>query len=251
LLDLADALTGEPHDLTNLLQRCSAPVGHVKTAALFGLATRIDGEVIKARNFGARASGVYASSKAVPADESPVLKHGKVNGVVRHRDPRYTEVYESFMTPLPDEERTWLKELQESLWPETRKNNSPVKLEAHRQLKDEERDRVFKILDTHLLVVEMFSSNMFGGYGIAVYDHEPFPHAGPLHLLTLTEDNLPPWRTRFERIEGKESLPKKVPGCGRDDAWELFSKYTHTPQMKEWIKQYKLNPPREQSYYDY
>jgi len=152
---------------------------------------------------------------------------------------------------LPDAERDWLKSLQESLWPKDRKNGSPVKLEAHRQLTHEEKKRVFGLIETHGLVVEMFSSNMFGGYGIAVYDHEPYPHTGPQHLLTLTEDNLP-WRSRLSRIDGETKPgPDKFPGCGRDDAWELFSKYTHSEQMRAWIKQYKLHAPRERSHYDY
>jgi len=156
------------------------------------------------------------------------------------------------MEQLPDSERDWLKALQESLWPKNRKNDSPVKLEAHRLLTYEERDRLFKDIETFGLVVEMFSSNMFGGYGIAIYAHELYPHTGPDHLVTITEDNLPP-PSRLERASGDAppEPPKKVPGCGRDDAWELFSKYTHTDQMKVWVKQYKLEAPRSQSYYDY
>ncbi len=155
------------------------------------------------------------------------------------------------MEPLPDVERDWLKALQGSLWPENRKKNSPVKLEAHRLLTYEEKDRLFHDIETYSLVVEMFSSNMFGGYGIYVYAHELYPHTGPDFLVAITEDNLPP-SSRLERVTGDAApLPKKVPGCGRDDAWDLFSKYTHTEQMKEWVKLYKLKPPREQSYYDY
>jgi hypothetical protein len=155
------------------------------------------------------------------------------------------------MVPLPDVERDWLKALQESLWPEDRKNASPVKLEAHRLLTDEERDRLFKDIETYSLVVEMFSSNMFGGYGIHVYAHELYPHTGPDFLLAITEDNLPP-RNRFERVtEDKPPARKKVPGSGQEEAWDLFSKYTHSERMKEWVKLYKLKPPREQSYYDY
>ena len=158
------------------------------------------------------------------------------------------------MTPLPDEEREWLKALNESLWPKDRKNRSPVKLEAHRQLTHKEKERLFKILDTHLAVVEMFCTNMFGGYGINVYAHEQYPGTGPDFLLAITEDNLPP-RSRLSRIDGEtEPAPEKFPGCGRDDAWELFSKYTHTEQMKVWVNEYrrfKLNPPRDRSSYDY
>lgn len=38
---------------------------------------------------------------------------------------------------------------------------------------------------------------------------------------------------------------------GRDDAWELFSKYTHSEKNREWLKQYGLRPSRERSSYDY
>ena len=155
------------------------------------------------------------------------------------------------MEALTDEERLWIKDLEKSLWPKDRKNPNPVKLEAHRQLTHDERDRVFKDIETFGLVVEMFSSNMFGGYGIAIYEHELYPHTGPQYLLAITEDNLPP-PSRLERATGDSpKVAKKVPGSGRDDAWELFSKFTHSDQMREWVDQYKLNKPRERDYYDY
>ena len=73
----------------------------------------------------------------------------------------------------------------------------------------------------------------------------------PLPLLAITEDHLP-GPTRYEVLMGTaKPRPERKPGCGRDDAWELFSRFTHSKQNRTWLKMYKLRPPQERSHYDY
>jgi len=98
----------------------------------------------------------------------------------------------------------WLRKLDRELWPKS-KGQNPVKQDLTR----EEFERVLACIAKYKLVAEMYSTNMFGGYGMRLYEHEPYP----------------------DHIAGnvKEMSPR-LPGCGRDDAWEIFSKFTPLPQ---------------------
>jgi len=167
---------------------------------------------------------------------------------------------------LSDADRQWLIALNLELWPEKDKRTkgeilrdnifpeartAPEPKVPREMLTHEELERVLNLVQECKLLTSMFSSNMFGGYGMKVYEHEPFPGTGPVLLLAIAEDHLPP-PTRLERAAGGARKPKKkVPGCGRDDAWELFSPITHSDQNREWLKGYKMDPPRERGYYDY
>jgi len=167
---------------------------------------------------------------------------------------------------LQDEDRAWLKTLHLDLWPEPDRRTKGEKVRDHffpesrktpepkppkELLTQEELDRILDLVREHKLLTSMFSSNMFGGYGMHVYEHEPYPGTGPSKLIAITEDHLPP-PTRLERAVGDgEKRPKKHPGCGRDDAWEMFSPFTHSEQNREWLKSYKMEPPRDRTYYDY
>lgn len=157
---------------------------------------------------------------------------------------------------LTDEERKWLQDLDKDLWPPPpepeefpARKQIHIKLEATRRLKHLEFQRVLKIVEERHLLTNMFCSNMFGGYGMDVLEHEPFPGAGPIHLLRLVEDNVPdPHRLKVGNGYKKHI---KQPGSGRDDAWEFFSKFTHSKQNAEWLKSYKMEPPRSRGSYDY
>lgn len=159
-----------------------------------------------------------------------------------------------------DDDIAWLKKLQEDLWPPKparKKRFDPyagpeIKLEAKRTLMREELERVLACIEKHKLIAEMFSSNMFGGYGMSLYDHELYPGTGAQFLVAIIEDHMPV-ATRYDHISG--NLPpeptRRGQGCGREDAWKVFSKYTHSPENVEWLAKYKLQPSRYQSYYDY
>lgn len=166
---------------------------------------------------------------------------------------------------LSDKDRTWLKNLEKALWPPTHKNG-PVSLEASRDLTNKEYETLTRILDEGNVVVEMICTNMFGGYGIQIYEHEPFPGTGAQYLACVTEDHLPAKKTRFERDpvgrKTKATAPspgrhKKleeeghVAGTGSQRAWDYFTKYTHTDKMRAHCKQYKLEEPHSQGHYDY
>lgn len=142
-----------------------------------------------------------------------------------------------------------LTKLNYSLWQEQEfwfdKNTgrcvgSINKLDTSRILDDVEVDSIFLFVKTHKLLTQMFCCNMFGGYGIDIFEHELYPGAEPNHLLRLTEDHLP-----------KIKDEKKKSGEGRKCAWDLFSKFTHSKENIEWLKYYKMELPHDRSFYDY
>lgn len=155
---------------------------------------------------------------------------------------------------ISDSDRDWLKALQKDLWPEEKPLPLLISLEAIRILTEEEYERLTRILDEKNLVVGMICTSMFGGYGVKLYEHEVYPHTGAQHLLSLTEDHLPPERTRFERdFSSEKATVSDRPGGGRGSnrAWLYFSRYTHTPEMMSYCKRYGLQIPFPRSYYDY
>lgn len=158
---------------------------------------------------------------------------------------------------LTDEERKWLTDLDKDLWPPPpppegfpQKKQITIKLEARRTLKVGEFQEVLKLIKDRRLVTQMFCTSMFGGYGMDVFEHEPCPGAGAIHLLRLVEDHIPK-PTASQVKKGHDKHLRKVPGVGRDDAWESFSAFTHSKQNVEWLKHYKMTLPESRGSYDY
>lgn len=141
---------------------------------------------------------------------------------------------------------SYLKELNDSLWPSTETNHQDrIVLQARRQMTTKEWRETRRHIEAHDLVCEMFMMGMFGGYGIDVYDHPESLYPGlpeePVFLIRIIETNLP---------APKDADPK-VPGCGREYAWEAFSKFTHAQRNQDWLKRYKLRPSEDQGSYCY
>ncbi len=130
---------------------------------------------------------------------------------------------------LGSEERAWLQALHKRLWPAqgTQPVLSPMELTS-----------VLSVVQDRSLLTNMFCSGMFGGYGMHILEHELFPGVGPVHLLSLDEKHLP-------------GPCVKRPGEGRDDAWEVFSRFTHSERNVQWLKGYRMDLPRPRTSYDY
>ena len=148
----------------------------------------------------------------------------------------------------------WLKELEKELWPPEQKEKGAgtsrvhgriqIKLHAKRRLKKKEWERVKKAIKKHKLVVELVNTNMFGGVGIAIYEHLAAPGIGRAdHVITLTQEHLP------GKI-GKKASESTGGNCWRE-AWEVFSELSHGLQNRQWLTQYSLRQPKEASSYDY
>lgn len=148
--------------------------------------------------------------------------------------------------PMPIGE---LIKIQDRLWPKDYKSESPVALTATRKLTSDEWAHIKYAIGAHELMTNMFCANMFGGYGMNIYDEPRFVGFTPDIILTLVEDNLPEL-TRFEQLEGK-TREKRTPGAGSDYAWEEFSQFTHCEQNLKWLKFFNLEPPKSRGHYDY
>lgn len=140
-----------------------------------------------------------------------------------------------------DEDRDYLMLLHDRLWPKDYQSESIVATTPAGQLTEQEWGNVQAAIERNLMVTSMFSSNMFGAYGMYILEHEPFPGTKPQLRLTLVEGNLPP----------VENPKPKFPGSGRDEAWEAFSRFTHSERNKGWLKRYKMEAPRGRGSYDY
>lgn len=152
---------------------------------------------------------------------------------------------------LNDEDRKWLTALDAELWPPKEKKGTTITLEAERPLTHVEFKRICTLIEDHGLLTSMFCTSMFGGYGMDVYEHEPFPGTGPTHLLRLVEDHMPVPHPVLVIEEGYDKHIRPGGGVGRTDAWESFSRFTHSEQNAAWLKSYKMDPPQPRGHYDY
>ncbi len=156
---------------------------------------------------------------------------------------------------LTDEERQWLVDLHAQLWPDSHTKLAPnikhrISIDAIRPLTADELSRVMGLVGERHLVTSMFSTSMFGGYGMDVYEHEPTPGIGPVFLLRLVEGHMPV-PTAEQEAEDPDRYKRPGGGVGRQDAWECFSTFTHSERNAEWLKSYGMRPPKSRSYYDY
>jgi hypothetical protein len=165
---------------------------------------------------------------------------------------------------LSDGDRAWLRELHTDLWPPRDARSDGQKFadrfkseylepgwrpklppKPRELLTKEEMDRAFALIDSAPLLTVLCRTGMFGGVGIKLYAHEVYPGTGPEHLLTIAEQHIVRmWdRTRYEHMQGvpPRGRPKrKSSGDCLDEAWNLFTKYTHTPQNRRWIEHYRI-----------
>lgn len=151
---------------------------------------------------------------------------------------------------ISDDDRAWLTSLNDDLWPSGHKNGV-VSLEPSRVLTESEFERMTALFEKKVVVLEMITTNMFGGYGVRVYEHAPYPGTGPMPLACFIEGHLPPARSRYDRDIDKPAGPDRRPGEGSTRAWRYFSAYTHTEEMRGFCKRYGLEAPHGRSHYDY
>jgi hypothetical protein len=176
---------------------------------------------------------------------------------------------------LSDEERVWLKALNVELWPPKDEVPQLVRdLERHfresglplhdpspppppeprEKVTREELAEVFGIVERAPLMTVMVAHGMFSGIGVTLYEHELFPGSGPEPILTLADTHLPRLndRTVYEHMMGVP--PKTSPGKPGDvhaEAWEFFTKFTHTPKNREWLTRYKITMSFDRVAYEY
>ncbi len=174
-----------------------------------------------------------------------------------------------------DEDRAWLKALHGDLWPpkDTRgpfeklldaKDQralfpnlpvTPAPPEPREKITHEELQRVLGLIESAGLMTNIIPMGHFGTVALTVYEHELFPGTGCVKLLTLFEEHLPnlvqrSWYQHLLGVEKKLSS-KSSGGRGRDDVWELFTKFAHSEKNLGWLKMYKIEARLDRTYYDY
>lgn len=155
---------------------------------------------------------------------------------------------------LTDEDRDWLKGLDADLWAKEHLESPEIKhritMTARRPLTPAELEKMGAIVTGHNLLTDMFCVGMFGGYGMDVFEHEPAPDMGPIRLLRLVEGHMPE-PTSEQLAVDPDRYSRPGGGVGRQDAWEFFSKFTHSERNIGWLKSYKMRLPRDRGSYDY
>lgn len=139
---------------------------------------------------------------------------------------------------------TWLRSLQTEIWSEEIEGDGSRVLLRH--LTYPEVSRIKEVVEQEGLLTSMTEDSLLGGYGMRIYDHPVSPGVPPVRLFYFSERILPEY-TRWDCL-----LDRDPPAhLGRDDAWEMFSKYTHSDQNRKWLKMYGMKPPEPRGYYDY
>ena len=150
------------------------------------------------------------------------------------------------MARLPESELNWFRNLCVKYKPP-----SGTGVFVHKYLETEEFERILRLIEEYDLLTSMVSVGMFGGYGMEIYEEQSDHVQKPRFLFRVHEENIPP-PTRLARIGGEvPEWPERRPGCGLEHAWEVFSKYTHSPENAAKLAFYGMDPPRGRAYYDY
>lgn len=118
------------------------------------------------------------------------------------------------------------------------------------KLSKPEFERFLKAIHEYGLLTQMYSAKMFGGYGMRIFEHPIFPGLPPTKLLSITEDHIPA-PTQYDHLIGEARPKHRERGCGRDDAWEIFSKFTHSEQNRQWLRRYGMTDSMSREQYDY
>ncbi len=138
----------------------------------------------------------------------------------------------------------YLKTLSSGLYPDLESLAQKSRIQAQRELTAEEVERVFSIIEKHKLLTSMFCANKWmGGYGIEIFEHPHYPGTPPVSLLFITEYDLP------KELNSQYKQP--TGGKGSDDAWEMFSKFTHSQENIECLKRYGMRKSESRNHYDY
>jgi len=164
--------------------------------------------------------------------------------------------YSEKPVPLSEADVFWMKDMNKRIWkPCAPDRFGHVIYTDDGSISVEEQDKIFRLIRECKLMTTM-GCGMFGlsGYSMGVWNHPEFPGLGPEHLMTLTDGHLPaPSKevmSRFNKGEERQAV------C--ENAWILFSQFTHSPTNLKLIELYKsesrgskIEPPQARSYYDY
>lgn len=146
---------------------------------------------------------------------------------------------------MKDVDRDWLTSLQDEIWEyahPTARNGIGWWSEV-RALTSEEWSRLKTLFEENDFLFEL--GTMFGfSLQLNVLECETYPGTGPSFLLMLSQKQLP-------KEEGTQEAAKGGASVSWENAWNIFTKYTHSDRNAEKLKFHKREAPKEASYYMY
>lgn len=146
----------------------------------------------------------------------------------------------------------YLKELQFTLYIKKYDPNNPRSLGWIEGWTEEKVDalskkEVFDILDTakyYNMPMTIYGVGFsFGQIGIRIFENEQFPGIKPDCLFILSENHL--------KVEDFRWVKRPTLGAVHDEAWELFSQFTHSEDNLKRLDFSGIERPREKSYWNY
>jgi hypothetical protein len=134
----------------------------------------------------------------------------------------------------------WLRMIQKDIWKTIPADPyvrwSKDRQEAKRQFTGSEIERIFKYIDTHDLLVEMYNSCMGFGLGLSVYDMPNYPGADPVFVMAFNSDHIvcPQGTRKF------------------DHAWDILSPIALSRRnLRLHRYQFGKEPTQDRAHYDY
>ena len=149
------------------------------------------------------------------------------------------------------DDETWLLDLYERIWPKERPNKHFVDVSP---ISQGELIQLSEIIERSDYVVQLWTYGPMFGIGLDLLRHEQYFGTGPECLFRMMDDHVPKYsRTWYERVLGEAApeVKSRGKGCIRQDVWDLFSRFSHTEQNREWLQKYGLKMHFEPHSYDY
>lgn len=138
---------------------------------------------------------------------------------------------------LPATDSRWLARLDARLWQKHKdETHGETRSPKGKVTKDEYR-RLLKLVKTYQLPCEMHAC-VYGEVCLAIYTHAPLPDLKPERLLSFSLEHLP---IRVRMHFGNQLQTAK----------RFFGPLVHNRRNLELLGFYKLEKPREWSYYEY
>lgn len=146
----------------------------------------------------------------------------------------------------------YLQALETRIWPESGRSTNGYFWDVE-PLPHDELIKVCEVIERNPFVVRLWTYGNVG-IGMSLYRHEVYPGTGAEEVFRLKDEHVPEdARTWHEHLLGvpAQKVESRGQGCIRQDVWDLFSRFSHTVQNREWLAKYNLEMRFEISSYDY
>lgn len=143
-----------------------------------------------------------------------------------------------------DQDINWLKKLNSEIWEryyQHQCHRSWYLSREKRNLTQKEYVKVKSIIKINKLTCQMCSTSFGFTYGITIFEDAPVLAVQPEAILLIGGDQIPQGHIKDHPYRGTKL----------DYLWKELSPFTHSEENKGRLKFYKMEAPKERSYYDY